>query len=53
MSLVLGLAGVADSLVTYAAIAPLVLVVAIPPRALRCVRDRAAPWRGTLAERRL
>ena len=51
VSVVLALAGVADSLVTYAAIAPLVLVVAIRlAHALR--RDRAAGWRSTLAERR-
>jgi hypothetical protein len=51
VSVVLAVAGVADSLVTYAAIAPLVLVVAIRlVQALR--RDRAAGWRSTLAERR-
>jgi hypothetical protein len=51
VSLVLGLAGVADSLVTYAAIAPLVLVVAIRlGHAL--LTDRSAPRRGVLAERR-
>ncbi len=51
VSVVLALAGVADSLVTYAAIAPLVLVVAIRlAHALR--RDRTAGWRSTLAERR-
>jgi hypothetical protein len=50
-SLVLGLAGVADSLVTYAAIAPLVLVVAIRlGHAL--LSDRSAPRRGILAARR-
>jgi len=51
VSVVLCLAGVADSLVTYAAIAPLVLVVAIRLVHARW-RDRAAGWRGTLAERR-
>jgi hypothetical protein len=51
VSVVLALAGVADSLVTYAAIAPLVLVVAIRlGYALR--RDRTAGWRSTLAGRR-
>ena len=51
VSVVLALAGVADSLVTYAAIAPLVLVVAIRlVHALR--RDRTAGWRATLAGRR-
>ena len=48
VSLVLGLAGVADSLVTYAAIAPLVLVVAIRlGHAL--LTDRSTPRRGILA----
>ena len=51
VSLVLGLAGVADSLVTYAAIAPLVLVVAIRlGHAL--LTDRSTPRRGILADRR-
>jgi len=51
VSLVLGLAGLADSVVTYAAIAPLVLVVAIRlGHAL--LHDRSAPRRGVLAERR-
>jgi hypothetical protein len=51
VSLVLGWAGVADSLVTYAAIVPLVLVVVIR-LADALIRDRAVPWRGTLAARR-
>jgi hypothetical protein len=51
VSAVLAVAGVADSLVTYVAIAPLVLVVVI--RLLHALlRDRAAGWRGTLTERR-
>ena len=51
VSLVLGLAGVADSLVTYAAIAPLVLVVAIRlGHAL--LTDRSTSRRGILAGRR-
>jgi hypothetical protein len=51
VSLVLGLAGVADSLVTYAAIAPLVLVVAVRlGHAL--LTDRSTPRRGILADRR-
>ena len=51
VSVVLAVAGVADSLVTYAAIAPLVLVVVI--RLLHALRrDRAAGWRNALAERR-
>jgi len=51
VSLVLGLAGLADSVVTYAAIVPLVLVVAIRlGQAL--LTDRSAPRRGILAERR-
>ena len=51
VSVVLAVAGVADSLVTYAAIAPLVLVVAI--RLLHALRrDRAAGWRSTVTERR-
>ena len=51
VSLVLGLAGVADSLVTYAAIAPLVLVVAVRlGHAL--LTDRSTPRRGLLADRR-
>jgi len=50
VSLVLGLAGLADSLVTYAAIAPLVLVVAIRlGHAL--LSDRSAPRRGILVGR--
>jgi hypothetical protein len=51
VSLVLGLAGVADAVVTFAAIAPLVLLVAIRlGHAL--LRGRPGPWRGVLAERR-
>ena len=50
VSLVLGLAGVADALVTYAAIAPLVLVVAA--RLGHAVLDRSTPRRGILAGRR-
>ena len=51
VSVVLALAGVADSLVTYAAIAPLVLVVAV--RLVYTLRrDRTAGWRSALAERR-
>ena len=50
-SLVLGLAGVADSLVTYAAVVPLVLVVVIRlGHAL--LTDRSMPRRGILGERR-
>jgi hypothetical protein len=51
VSLVLGWAEVADSLVTYAAIAPLVLVVVIR-LADALARDRDVPWRRTLAARR-
>jgi hypothetical protein len=51
VSLVLGWAGVADSLVTYAAIVPVVLVVAIR-LADALIRDRDVPWRRTLAARR-
>lgn len=51
VSLVLGWAEVADSLVTYAAIAPLVLVVVIR-LADALLRDRDVPWRRTLAARR-
>ena len=51
VSLVLGWAEVADSLVTYAAIVPLVLVVGIR-LADALIRDRDAPWRRTLAARR-
>jgi hypothetical protein len=51
VSLVLGWAQVADSLVTYAAIVPLVLVVALRI-GVALVRERAAPWRRTLAARR-
>jgi hypothetical protein len=51
VSLVLGLAGVADSVVTYAAVAPLVLVVAVRlGHAL--LTDRSTPRRGILADRR-
>ena len=51
VSLVLGWAEVADSLVTYAAIAPLALVVLIR-LADPLLRDRSVPWRRTLAARR-
>jgi hypothetical protein len=51
VALVLGWAEVADSLVTYAAIVPLVLVVAIR-LADALVRDRSAPRRRVLAARR-
>ncbi len=51
VSVVLALAGLADSLVTYAAIAPLVLVVAVR-LVLALRRDRTAGWRSALAERR-
>jgi hypothetical protein len=51
VSLVLGWAGVADSLVTYAAIVPLVLVVVIR-LADALIRDRDVPRRRTLAARR-
>jgi hypothetical protein len=51
VSLVLGWAEVADSLVTYAAIVPLVLVVAIR-LADALIRDRSEPRRQTLAARR-
>ena len=51
VSLVLGLAGVADSLVTYAAIAPLVLVVAAR-LGHAVLTDRSTPRRGILAGRR-
>jgi hypothetical protein len=51
VSLVLGWAGAADSLVTYAAVIPLVLVVAIR-LAGALIRDRDVPWRRTLAGRR-
>jgi hypothetical protein len=51
VSLVLGLAGVADSLVTYAATIPMVLVVVIRlGHAL--LTNRSASRRGILAERR-
>jgi hypothetical protein len=51
VSLVLGWAEVADALVTYAAIVPLVLVVVIR-LADALIRDRDVPWRRTLAARR-
>jgi hypothetical protein len=51
VSLVLGWGEVADSLVTYAAIAPLVLVVVIR-LADSLIRDRGAPWRRAIAARR-
>ena len=51
VSLVLGWAAVADSVVTYAAIVPLVLVVALRV-GIALIRDRALPWRRTLAARR-
>ena len=50
-SLVLGLAGVADSLVTYAAVVPLVLVVVIR-LGYALLTDRSMPRRGVLGERR-
>jgi hypothetical protein len=51
VSLVLGWAEVADSLVTYAAVVPLVLVVVIR-LADALIRDRDVPRRRTLAARR-
>jgi hypothetical protein len=51
VSLVLGWAEAADSLVTYAAVIPLVLVVVIR-LAGALIRDRDVPWRRTLAARR-